>query len=278
MALPNIGNPGGPPKKGDGDLVNNSEGCPTPGEKEWTLDFKFHKFSVGGVPTASPYGGPFDLEIPPNDPRFQTKEHDNPVGQRVQDAAKDAAITVGTFVADTAQGISDSGELGNLSNVESNLARAFLGVANHPFMREGLDNLEQKLEEGAEDAWNGFAGKFGGEMTADVNFGRFGTFAIGTFRFKQPIFMKSLHHNPEGGSFFKCNNVFLRGSANCYWVIDGNFDFKAAAEAGLQAGFVIDAGGIRVDVFGEATVSHTGDWSSGFGWEVHLDSLFDLLF
>ena len=91
MALPNIGNPQDPPKR-DGDLVNNSEGCPPPGDKEWRVkDIKLNRYTLGqGVVPISPHNGFHDLDVDLNNPMFQTEPvKDNDYAAKVLEAGKE---------------------------------------------------------------------------------------------------------------------------------------------------------------------------------------------
>lgn len=265
MALPNIGNPGGPPKKGDGDLANNSEGCPPPGEKEWTVkSIDFYKDPVkgtGGSPftPTTPYIGPADMEIDLNDPRYQQEESSDPVAGRIFEAGKDTLV-----------GLATEGEEKNVLKTRDTLGAAFYAVAQNPEVRESLDSAEQTLEESINDLANEYIGEWGGTPNSNVDLGQNGAYMSVTLGYKQPVWTKIINNNPEGGSSFSCSRWFLEGSARVHGSlgVDGKPNFEA--NAGVRGGITVDTPLGSFDVYAEGTVTHTGDFGTGVGVEVSL--------
>ena len=267
MALPNIGNPQDPPKR-DGDLVNNSEGCPPPGDKEWRVkDIKLNRYPLGqGVVPISPHNGFHDLDVDLNNPMFQTEPvKDNDYAAKVLEAGTEVAQEI---ASDLMSG--DTQTVKDITRAGDNVATAAYAVAQNEEIREGLDNLENVAEEGVENFGNGVVASIGGEVGADFNFLKDNAIVEGTLEYTQNVWLAQINSEEVAG--ITCEEVFLRGSLKFYGEVplDGRArgDVLGGAEVGITMGgpfgsTVTATVGVGATVSGEISTTTTLEVSLG---------------
>ena len=265
MALPNIGNPGDPPKR-DGDLVNNSEGCPPPGEKKWTL--KSVNFSVlpleGGVVPITPYGGLHDSEVPLNNTKYSPPPvQDNDTAQKIYDFGKD---TMSEIWNDLKSG--DTKPVRNIFGTESTIGKFALAVAENPDAREALDDVGNIAEEGFKDLVEDFFGVLPGQLGARANLITGGAVAEFMFQYRQDFFTQVYSYSEGGGP--KCKKSYVTGSVKVHTLFGWDGDLEGSLDAALRAGGIFHIyGGLQFDAYGEAGY-YNGEWGAELGFEVSV--------